>query len=92
MKASELNGTHLGERMTVTIGEASVTDTLVGVEHRRESVLDLQISEESSFTLGAKHTELTFRAAGTVRTKGDAQVEIHGDTPAQGPSATKPAA
>ena len=76
MKASELNGTHLGKAMTVTIGEASVTDTLVGVEH----------------TLGAKHTELTFRAAGTVRTKGDAQVEIHGDTPAQGPSATKPAA
>lgn len=77
MKASELNGTNLGQMITVTIGEASVTDTLVRVDHNAEMVLDLQIGGESSFTLGSKSTELTFRVAGTVRTKGDANVEIH---------------
>lgn len=81
MKATELNGTHLGRTMTVKIGRASVTDVLTGVRHSADLIsmgLPLMSANGREETaVGRKHITLELQAAGDVRADIDSEVTIH---------------
>jgi len=81
MKAQELNGTHIGELLTLTVGEASVTDRLIGVRTSAD-VIDVglpmfQASGRREVAIGRKHLTLQFQVAGDVGADPESEVTLH---------------
>ena len=76
MQARELSGTHIGARLTLTIGEAIITDTLTGVNHGADTYLDFTLNGKTTIELGRRRTSLTFLKAGEVRCPEASTVEL----------------
>jgi hypothetical protein len=89
MKAQELNGTHLGKRLTVNIGHASITDVLSGVSVTADLIQDGPIfgtnSNRPQYVLGRTHVTLAFLTTGTTQSDPDTEVTIHGEQEAAQP-------
>lgn len=79
MKASELNTNHLGQRMTVTIGYATVKDTLTGIRAEADLIHCGSIfGERPEYALGRTRLTLEFMTAGEVKVDREDEVTIHG--------------
>lgn len=77
MKASELNGTHLGETIGVEVGGAWCRDILSGVNHEADIITSQQFLDENpTYDLGRRGTYLNFVRFGSVRVAGGTEVEI----------------
>lgn len=81
MKAQELNSTHIGELLTLTVGQASVTDRLTGLRSNAElislGVPLFQRSARQEVAIGRRHLTLEFQVAGDVAADPDSEVTIH---------------
>lgn len=77
MKASELNGTHLGRRITVTENRNSATGKLRDIEHKSDIINDTTFSGESFESLGATWVVLHLFGNHTMTVNPGAEVTIH---------------
>ena len=83
MKASELNGTHLGQHVTIKVGTASITDTIRGYSASADLIADgpffARVSTRPTYVLGRQTLTIEFLTAGTIQVDPDTAVTIHGD-------------
>jgi hypothetical protein len=78
MKAQELNGTHLGQRMTVTSNGNSVTGVLGRVDHNGDILTETNFAELPREVLGRKWVHLVFLGITTTTCNPEAEVTVHG--------------
>lgn len=76
MKAQELNGAHLGRRISVTEGGNSATGKLSKIEHQGHIISDASFGGDSFESLGATWVHLEFFASVTVTTTTAAEVTL----------------
>lgn len=81
MKAQELNSTHIGELLTLKVGQASVTDRLTGIQTSAD-LIDVglpmfQSSGRREVAIGRKHLTLQFQIEGDVAADPGSEVTIH---------------
>lgn len=81
MKAQELNSTHIGELLTLVVGQASVTDRLTGIRTNADLIsMGLPLSQASGrreVVIGRKYLTLEFQVAGDVAADPESEVTIH---------------
>jgi hypothetical protein len=66
MKAQELNGTHIGQAISINLGEASLTDVLSEINHSADLVDDRKFDGEENWVQGRPHTHLRFMRLGSI--------------------------
>lgn len=74
MKAQDLNGTHLGQPISIRLDEASLTDVLTEISHEADLIDDRKFDGRANWVLGRSHTRLQFMRLGSVRVSPDAIV------------------
>lgn len=85
MKASELNGTHLGQVVAVIVGPGpvAISGTLAGVNHEAPRISERAICQaEETYILGVADVTVTFIDGTTATTRQDAKVAVS-DQPAE---------
>ena len=82
VKAQELNGTHLGQHVTIKVGSASITDTIRGYSATADLIHDgpflAQLSTRPTYALGRQTLTIDFLTAGTIQVDPGTEVTIHG--------------
>jgi len=79
MKATELNGTHIGQPVSIKLGEASLTDVLAEISHSADLIDDRHIAGAAeNWVQGRRHTHLRFMRLGSVSVEPDAIVVLGG--------------
>lgn len=77
MKASELNGHHLGQRVTISEGGRSITGELSRVDHQGRVLIDNPIMAPEMEMLGRLWVTLEFLGGFTANVTQHAVVAIH---------------
>ena len=77
MKAQELNGTHLGQAVQVQIGDATITDTIQGVEHDADLIDETRLCDNNTrHTLGRRRVRINFTRYGPVHVEPGAEIRL----------------
>lgn len=74
MKASELNGTHLGQPISISLAEASLTDILAEISHSADLIDDRKFDGKENWVQGRRHTHLRFMRLGSITVDPDAVI------------------
>jgi hypothetical protein len=80
LEASQLNRSHLGQTVRVTVDSSECVDLLSGVSHVADIGSSRRLIDEvPSYELGRTETLLTLLRFGTVQVAGNALVEVIDD-------------
>jgi hypothetical protein len=77
MKATELNGEHLGRTLTANIGRASVTDVLIGIDSSADVIQMGFLSATPDYVIGRRTITLSFANVGEVKANEATEITIH---------------
>jgi hypothetical protein len=77
MKATELNGEHLGRTNTAPGGRATVTDGLVGIYSTADLIHVGFFSTEPEYAVGRRTITLKFAVVGEVPASESTEITIH---------------
>lgn len=78
MKAAELAGAHLGQPISITLGEAALTDVLAEITHSADLIDDRTFDGKENWVQGRRHTHLRFMRLGSISVDPDAVVILKG--------------
>lgn len=78
MKAEELNGTHIGKRMTVNDRNIASAGTLVGVQHEADMLEEKALghARRDHFVAGQRAVLLVFLPDSIIRVEPGAAIEL----------------
>lgn len=77
MKAEELNGTHIGHKMTVNSKDIATAGTLRSVEHEGGLIADRPMfTPYENYAVGRRTVLLTFLPDSIIRVEPAAEVEL----------------
>jgi hypothetical protein len=81
VKAQELNSTHLGQAISITLAEASLTDVLAEITHQADLIDDRKMDGVEKWVQGRRHTHLRFMRLGSISIEPESVVVFHGKAP-----------
>lgn len=77
MKASELNGTHLGHAIQIRMDTATVTDVVTGISHEADLIQEPQLhTSENMYSLGRRSVRIQFQRMGSINVAPGADVQL----------------
>jgi hypothetical protein len=81
MKAADLNGTHIGQAISIKLDEASLTDVLAEITHQASLIDDRKMDGAENWVQGRRHTHLRFMRLGSMSIDPESVVVFHGKAP-----------